>query len=158
MLKKVWYNQKVFLLEEVLPVSEQKNVSKPLQLWNNAVKAVKGENTGALVEQFTAEMTLVAEGLCEDQARLRQAVEDLRREQDAAAQSLRSEQLAIDSTIRENQRDIDKRLDDISRRLSALEKGKARQGKHSHILNRATVLVSIVCGTWLLVTILNLFQ
>lgn len=139
-------------------MSEQKNISKPLQLWNSAVKAVKGENTGALVEQFTAEMTLVAEGLCEDQARLRQSVEDLRQEQDATAQSLRSEQLAVDSAIRENQRDIDRRLDEISRRLSALEKGKAQPKKHMNILNQATVLVSIVCGTWLLVTILNLFQ
>ena len=138
-------------------MSEQKNVSKPLQRWNNAVKAVKGENTGALVEQFTAEMTLVAEGLCEDQARLRQAADEIRREQDALGQSLRSEQMALESTIRENQRDLDRRLDELSRRISALEKSRPQQRKNMNIISQATVLAGIVCGTWLLVTILNLF-
>ena len=41
------------------------------KLWDGALKMVKGENTTQLIEQFTAEMTLVAEGLCEDQNKLR---------------------------------------------------------------------------------------
>ena len=52
-------------------MSEDKNVSKPRQLWDSAVKAVKGGSTEQLVETFTSEMTLVAEGLCEDQNNLR---------------------------------------------------------------------------------------
>ena len=141
-------------------MSEQKNVSKPVQLWNNAVKAVKGENTGALVEQFTAEMTLVAEGLCEDQARLRQAVEELRREADAARQSLRSEQQALDKTIQENQRDMDRRLDELDRRLDALEARKAPSTKlkNKGLMGQAIILAGIICGTWLAVTILNLLR
>lgn len=141
-------------------MSEQKNVSKPVQLWNNAVKAVKGENTGALVEQFTAEMTLVAEGLCEDQARLRQAVEETRREVDAARQSLRSEQQAIEKTIQENQRDIDRRLDDMDSRLSALESRKVPSAKlkDKGLMGQAIILAGIICGTWLAVTILNLLR
>lgn len=142
-------------------MNEQKSVAKPLQLWNNALKAVKGENTNALVEQFTSEMTLVAEGLCEDQARLRRSVEDLRRETDAVSQSIRSEQMALESTIRENQRDIDKRLDELSRRLAALEKKQeapVRKKKDVNLMGQATILAGIVCGTWLLTTILNLFM
>ena len=159
MTAQVCYNR---MNKEVTPVSEQKNVTGPRQLWNSAVKAVKGENTNALIEQFTSEMTLVAEGLCEDQARLRQAVDDVRREQDAAAQSLRSEQAAMDAAMQENQRDIDRKLEDISRRLSALEKSKAavpaRQEKKRsmNVIGQVTVLAAIVCGTWLLVTVLNL--
>ena len=142
-------------------MNEQKSAAKPLQLWNNALKDVKGENTNALVEQFTSEMTLVAEGLCEDQARLRHAVEDLRRESDAVSQSIRSEQMALESTIRENQRDIDKKLDELSRRLAALEKKQespARKKKDVNLMGQATILAGIVCGTWLLTTILNLFM
>lgn len=139
-------------------MSEQKNVSKPLQLWNSAVKAVKGENTGALVEQFTAEMTLVAEGLCEDQARLRQTMEDVRREQDSANQSLRSEQAALETTIQEQQRDIDRKLNDMERRLSALEKSKPQPKKQQNVLNQVTVLVGIVCVTWIVVTLMKLFS
>lgn len=139
-------------------MSEPKNVSKPLQLWNNAVKAVKGENTGALVEQFTAEMTLVAEGLCEDQARLRQAMEDVRRAQDALSQQMQSEQSVMESTLREQQRDVDRRLQEIERRLSALEKSRPQPRKRAGVLDQATLLVGIVCGTWLIVTILQMIQ
>ena len=52
-------------------MSEEKTVSKPRQLWDSAVKAVKGGGTEQLIETFTAERTLVAEGLCEDQTNLR---------------------------------------------------------------------------------------
>ena len=139
-------------------VSEEKTVSKPMQLWNNALKAVKGDSTAQLVEQFTAEMTLVAEGLCEDQARLRQSVEELRREDDRTAQRVVSEVQALESAIRENQRDTDRRLEDMSRRLAAMEsKASSRQKKHLGLIQQVTILVSIACGTWLLVTILNLF-
>ena len=158
-LARVCYNR---INKEVTPVSEQKSVAGPRQLWNSAVKAVKGENTNALIEQFTSEMTLVAEGLCEDQARLRQAVDDVRREQDAAAQSLRSEQAAMDTAMQENQRDIDRKLEDISRRLAALEKSRAavpakpEKKRNMNVISQVTVLAAIVCGTWLLVTVLNL--
>lgn len=139
-------------------MSEEKNVSKPMQLWNNALKAVKGDSTAQMVEEFTSEMTLVAEGLCEDQARLRQSVEELRREEDRSAQRLTSEVQAIETAIRENQRDTDQRLDDMQRRLTALEnRANSRSKKNDGIIRQLTMLASIICGTWLLVTILNLF-
>ena len=139
-------------------MSEEKNVSKPMQLWNNALKAVKGDSTAQLVEEFTSEMTLVAEGLCEDQARLRQSVEELRREEDRSAQRLTSEVQALETAIRENQRDTDQRLDDMQRRLTVLEnRANSRSKKNDGIIRQLTMLASIICGTWLLVTILNLF-
>ena len=51
-------------MEEEKTLAE-KPQKKPT-LWDGALKMVKGENTNQLIEQFTAEMTLVAEGLCED--------------------------------------------------------------------------------------------
>lgn len=144
-------------------MSEEKTVSKPMQLWSSALKAVKGESTGQLVEQFTSEMTLVAEGLCEDQARLRKAVEDMRKDQDQSVQQLESEQQAMESTIRENQRDLDRRLDELTHRIAALE---ARQQKakepdkkdKNHILSQVTVLAGIIAGAWVIVTVLKLFM
>lgn len=140
-------------------MSEQKNVSKPLQLWNQAVKAVKGDTAGQMVEQFTAEMTLVAEGLCEDQARLRKSVEDLARAQEHSDQSVRSEIAALENTLREHQRDTDRRLEDLTRRLAAMEgRQKKKENTRPSWMNQAIVLVSIVCGSWVLVTILQLFR
>lgn len=56
-------------MKEVTAMDE-KMPSKPRQLWSQALRAVKGDQTQTLVEQFTSEMTLVAEGLVEDQAGL----------------------------------------------------------------------------------------
>lgn len=147
-------------------MTEEKNVSKPMQLWNSAVKVVKGENTAQLVEQFTAEMTLVAEGLCEDQAKLRRAAEELRAAQEQSEQRLTSRMEALDTALRENQRETDRRLDEMSRRLNALEsrqdakeaKAKERKRRDAGLIRQLTVLVSIIAGAWVLVTILNLFK
>lgn len=140
-------------------MSEQKNVSKPMQLWNQAVKAVKGDTAGQMVEQFTAEMTLVAEGLCEDQARLRKSVEELARAQERSGQSAKSEIAALENTLREHQRDTDRRLEELSRRLTAMEgKQKKKESAKLSWMNQAIVLVSIVCGSWVLVTVLQLFR
>ena len=147
---------------------EDKTVSKPAQLWNSALRAVKGETTGQLVEQFTSEMTLVAEGLCEDQARLRKSLEDLQREQDRAAQCIRSDVQALESALQERERDTDRRLDDLSRRLSAIESRQkaiesektSRRDRHDKtgLIRQLTVLAAIIAGAWVIVTVLNLFK
>lgn len=141
-------------------MAEEKNISKPVQLWNQAVKAVKGDNAAQMVEAFTAEMTLIAEGLCEDQARLRKAVETLCREQERQDQSATSEISALEKMLQEHQRDTDRRLADMKRRLDALEH---RQSKRKSLwqmnwMSQAILLAGIVCGSWVLVTILNLFR
>ena len=133
-------------------------------LWNQALKVVKGDSTNELVEQFTQEMTLVAEGLCEDQARLRKAVDGLIRETDG--QRAKSEQDYQDllRQLEENQKDMHRRLDELSRRISALEKPVHKEKWNirslfsGDLLSRMTLLISIVCGTWLIVTNLNLFM
>ena len=61
-----------------LSVPEQAKAENGAQkFWNGALKLVKGENTAKLIEDFTAEMTLVAEGLCEDQSKLRREVDKM---------------------------------------------------------------------------------
>lgn len=132
-------------------------------LWNQALKVVKGDSTNELVEQFTQEMTLVAEGLCEDQARLRQAVEGLIRETDAQRAKQEQDYQELLRQMEEKQKDTKRSLEELSRRISALEKPAAKEKKGlinlgSDVISRLTVLAGIVCGTWLLVTILKLFM
>lgn len=136
--------------------------NKP-SLWNQALKVVKGDSTTELVEQFTQEMTLVAEGLCEDQARLRRAVDGLIKE--GEGQRAKSEQDYQDvlRQLDTHQKDMKQRLDELSRRVSALEKpavkekkGKLRLG--GDLIGRLTILASIVCGSWIIVTLLKLFM
>lgn len=136
--------------------------TKP-SLWNQALKAVKGDSTNELVEQFTQEMTLVAEGLCEDQARLRKAVDGLIREADGQRTKSEQDYQELLRQLDENQKDTHRRLDELSRRVSALEKPapkekRSKLGLGTDVISRLTILAGIVCGTWLIVTILNLFM
>ena len=65
--------------------------AKPRKLWDGALKMVRGENTTQLIEDFTAEMTLVAEGLCEDQSNLRREIEKFVTEEDRRIQALQTQ-------------------------------------------------------------------
>jgi len=132
-------------------------------LWNQALKVVKGDSTAELVEQFTQEMTLVAEGLCEDQARLRNAVDGLVREADGLKAKQEQDYQELQRQLDEHEKDTKRRLEEMSRRIAALEKpaakdkpGRFRLG--GDVISRLTVLAGIICGTWLIVTILNLLK
>lgn len=141
-------------------LTDEKN-NKP-SLWKQALKTVKGDSTAELVEQFTQEMTLVAEGLCEDQARLRKAVDGLIQEADG--QKAKSEQDYQDvlRQLETHQKEMKQRLEELSRRVAALEKpAKASKGKGifgGDMMSRITLLVGLVCATVLIVTVLKLFM
>ena len=141
---------------------EEKSANKP-SLWNQALKVVKGDSSTELVEQFTQEMTLVAEGLCEDQARLRKAVDGLIREADGQRSKHDQDYQDVLRQLDEHQRDTKTRLDDMARRITVLEKSLNKEkkglfGLGPDLIGRLTILASIVCGTWIIVTILNLFM
>ena len=78
--------------------------SRPQKLWTDALRRVKGEDTAQLMEQFTAEMTLVAEGLCEDQSKLREEVDRAAQEEDRRIQRLDSRLEELDTLTRERER------------------------------------------------------
>ena len=142
-------------------LAEEKN-NKP-SLWDQALKAVKGESATDLVEQFTREMTLVAEGLCEDQARLRKAVDGLIRETDAQKAKAEQDDQDVLRQLEKHQKDTQKQLDELSKRVAALEKPAAKQRKGwmnlgEDIISRLTLLAGIVCGAWVIVTVLKLFM
>lgn len=139
----------------------EEKTNKP-SLWTQALKVVKGDSTKDLVEQLTQEMTLVAEGLCEDQARLRKAVDGLIQEAESQTQKAEQDYQDVLQQLEESQKENKARLDELSRRIAALEKPAAKVKKKkfsmgSDMIGRLTLLAGIVCGTWIIVTILNLF-
>ena len=137
--------------------------NKP-SLWDQALKVVKGDSMNELVEQFTQEMTLVAEGLCEDQARLRKAVDGLLKETEGQHTRTRQDYQDLLRQMNEHQKETQAKLDELSRRVAALEKPVVRKEKKDlrslfsgDMLGRVTLLASIICGTLLIVTVLKLF-
>ena len=147
-----------------------KTVAGPRKLLDNALRAVKGENTMQVVEDFTAEMTLVAEGLCEDHGRLRKAVEDIEAEQDRLRQRTASEQEAMENALRADRAEVDEKLAALARRVDALEKrekqllsekehDKGRKARLNQGLMRSLIILAgIVCGSWVIVSVLNFLK
>ncbi len=144
--------------EKTLAEKQQK---KPT-LWDGALKMVKGENTSQLIEQFTAEMTLVAEGLCEDQTRLRREVDDMTTQEDKRIQKLESRIALLETSLEEERKEHDKVVTELRSRLSPLEKQAAKtpakdRKKAGTIIRDLTWLVGIAAGAWVVVTIINVF-
>ena len=117
-------------------------------VWAQAVNLLRGGDTAALVERFTQEVTLVAEGLCEDQARLRRIVEGLnsrsQEEQERIAESLKS---------------MDMRLTELSVRMAELERKRMRRWlPGSWMIGGKLRLAAFLGGTALLTAVLRLFR
>ena len=146
-------------------MAEEKTLTekpKKTTLWDGALKMVKGENTNQLIEQFTAEMTLVAEGLCEDQNKLRKEVDDMTTQEDRRIQKLESRISLLETSLEEEKKAHDKDLTELRSRLSPLEKQAAKtpskeKKRAGTIIRDLTWLVGIAAGAWVIVTILNVF-
>lgn len=133
---------------------------KTKKIWDGALKMVRGENTAQLIENFTAEMTLVAEGLCEDQTTLRREVNKMMTEEDRRIQSLQSKIDETETLLEEERRAHDRDVTELRNRLAALEK-KANskpakdKGRKGNIIKDLTILVAIAAAAWVIVTLVN---
>ena len=143
-------------------MSEEKTLTeKPKKtLWDGALKMVKGENTNQLIEQFTAEMTLVAEGLCEDQTKLRREVDNMTTQEDRRIQKLESRIDLLETSLDEERKAHDKDVTELRSRLSTLEKQAAKapakeKKKAGTIIRDLTWLVGIAAAAWVIVTVIN---
>lgn len=147
---------------EALSVSDaQKAENTPQKLWNGALKLVKGENTAKLIEDFTAEMTLVAEGLCEDQTKLRREVDKMITDEDRHIQKVESKVDLVEKSLDEEKNAFDQTVTELRNRIASLEKKAAREtGRNKSgksIIRDLTWLVGIAAGAWVLVTIIQKF-
>ena len=145
-------------------MAEEKTLTteKPKKLWDGALKLVKGENTTQLIEQFTSEMTLVAEGLCEDQSKLRKEVDSMITEEDQQIQKLQTKIDQLETSLDEERSAHDRDLTELRNRLAALEKKQPKEGtkekkKNGTLIRDLTVLVGIAAAAWVVVTIINVF-
>ena len=133
--------------------------TKKSTLWDGALKMVKGENTNQLIDQFTAEMTLVAEGLCEDQTKLRKEVDGLMTQEDKRIQKLESTINLLETSLEEERKNHDQDVTELRNRVSQLEKQakvSAKDKKKSRtIIRDLTWLVGIAAAAWVIVTVIN---
>ena len=111
-----------------------------------AVDSITGKDLPMLVEDFSREMTIVAEGLAEDQARLTDAVRLQGEEQDQLSERLRQ----AEHTLSE----LDKKVIALQKKL---ERRREKGPGLSHILRQATWLAGILAAAWVITTLVNTF-
>ncbi|MBQ9252695.1 MAG: hypothetical protein IJ188_08680 [Clostridia bacterium] len=104
-------------------------MTKPKKLWNDALRMVKGEDSTQLIEAFTAEMTLVAEGLCEDQNKLRGEVNQIVNAEDRRLQKLESRIQELEAALGEQEQEQDRVVTELRNRLATLEKQQSSRIK-----------------------------
>lgn len=119
---------------------------------------LKGKDLTQLVEDFTSEMTLVAEGLSEDQQKLFQETDRLNAQQTELEQRLLDGLHDADvenKELRKQVQALTARLDKAEK-IIAEKKLKKTDGLLS-IIRQATWLVAIFSGAWVIVTIIRAF-
>ena len=147
--------------KENLPAAPEEKVGlvqATKDFFGNALSTVKGKDLTSLVEEFSSEMTLVAEGLSEDQQKLFRETDKL------SAQQTELEQRLLDGLhdadvenkeLRKQVQSLTARLDKAEK-LIAEKKLKKSDGLLS-IIRQATWLVAIFSAAWVIVTIIRAF-
>ena len=149
--------------ETTLAERPQQPAEKPKKLFSGALRMVRGENSAKLIEDFTSEMTLVAEGLCEDQSKLRREVDQMMNEEDRRIQKLSSKIDLVESSLDEEKDQHDRELTELRSRLAALEKKSGKDTirkwhrRDGNIIRDLTWLIGIAGAAWIIVTIINKF-
>ena len=124
----------------------------------NTWSSLKGKDLNQAVEEFTSEMTLVAEGLSEDQSALRKDGEKLSARMDKLTERQKTGEDSV-KTLRDQLEQERRRGDALQKRLDDIEKAlKAKPAKPgvTAILRQATWAVGIICAAWVIVAILKL--
>lgn len=125
-------------------------VQKSMDFLGNAVNSLKGRDLHQLIEEFTAEMTLVAEGLSDDQTRMKEETAQLSARQTILEENGRALQGDVENTLR----DMNKRLQEIERKVN---NPKAPRATLSTILKQATWIAAILSAAWVITALLRTF-
>ena len=160
---------------------EKTNLVKATKdFFGNALSTVKGKDLTTLVEEFSSEMTLVAEGLSDDQARLHDLYESLSAQQTIDKSETEADVSRVADAVKETservqktellleavrkdidhlQKEIDRQQDTFTQYTKKTEEKKVRKMENfSGLIRQLTWLVGVAGGSWIIVTILNLFK
>ncbi len=126
---------------------EKKTKITAREFVNNLFQPLKGKDLNQAVEDFSAEMTLVIEGMSED-------LEHLSRQTDG----LSAQQTITDETVA----DVQKELKTLQKRLEKAEKTIAdkkisKVAGFTGMLRQATWLAAVIVGGWIIITLIKAF-
>ncbi|MBR6754230.1 MAG: hypothetical protein IKM05_09405 [Clostridia bacterium] len=124
---------------------EKKTKITAREFVNNLFQPLKGKDLNQAVEDFSAEMTLVIEGMSEDLEHLTRQTDGL-----SAQQTIAEETLA----------DVQKELKALQKRLDKTEKAIAdkkvsKVAGFTGMLRQATWLAAVIGASWVIITLIK---
>jgi uncharacterized protein YlxW (UPF0749 family) len=134
------------LVPDSRPDKKQGIMQRSKDMLDTAVSGLKGRDMFALVDSFTSEMTLVAEGLSEDLQHTQQQVAQL-----GADQTIFSEDgLRVQEQIKQ----LQKRVETLENRH---DKQTAKRGTLTGVLRQLTVIAAMIAAAWVITALLGTF-
>lgn len=135
--------------KDLAPAEPEKRpgiLAKSKDFLQTARDSISGKDLPRLVEEFTQEMVVVAEGLYADQEALRKALSLQGEEQDQLAQKLR---------------ETEKRLNDLQKKVDGLQARADKRARQDsglmRILKQITWISAILGGAWVITTLIRAF-
>ncbi|MGI6214586.1 MAG: hypothetical protein ACOYIT_01680 [Christensenellales bacterium] len=126
---------------------DDKKAIKPKNFFENALSSIKGRDLHEQVDRYTQEVTVVLEGMNTD-------LESLISKQEISS----AEITVLQNTVEEQGKKIKEQGREIEALKSQLSKSKkSRKANISGIIKQLTILAAIVCATWLITSLLNMF-
>ena len=125
---------------------------------NTLFQPLKGKDLNQAVEEFTSEMTLVIEGLSEDQERTSRQVDQLSARQTILEEDLLSRLEEAEKALSDAQKEmkaLQKKLEKAEK--TAADKKISKVNGFTGMLRQATWLVGIAVGGWIAVTLIKAF-
>lgn len=134
------------LMSDPRPEKRQGIMQRSKDMLDSAVSGLKGRDMLTLVDEFTSEMTLVAEGLSEDLQRVEQQVAQLGADQTIASEGSQRLEMEI--------RQLQKRVEALEKKQ---DKQTAKRGTLTGVLKQVTVIAAIIAVAWVITALLGVF-
>lgn len=130
-------------------VQEEKKTNKltAREFVNNLFQPLKSKDLNQAVEDFSAEMTLVIEGMSEDLEQL------TRQTQELSAQQTITDETAAD--VQKELKALQKRLDKMEKTIA--DKKISKVAGFTGMLRQATWLAAVIVGGWIIITLIKAF-
>lgn len=126
---------------------EKKNKLTAREFVNNLFQPLKGKDLNQAVGDFSAEMTLVIEGMSEDLECLTRQTDSL-----SAQQTITEEALA---DVQKELKNLQKRLDKAEKTIA--DKKISKVAGFTGMLRQATWLAAVIVGGWIIITLIKAF-
>lgn len=138
------------------PAAKRPLLSSAKRLIGKTLAPLKGGDTAQMIEDFTAEVSLVTEGLSEDQERISRLIDNVAAQQTTFENDIESQL----EQVRDDLKGTEKRFKELEGKLSKVEK-LVQEKKIKKVegwtgfVHALTWLIGIAAGAWIIVTVLN---